>query len=348
MPQLHKLAGLLIVCAVVAGIMLPSVKHARHDVRRTAVRASAAPSKTPVPTVAAAAAAQVKANELGEVPVIMYHRIEAKPESNLDRTPQQLRTELVRLATEGYVPVTAAEYVQGRMDLPAGRHPVVLTFDDGSPGQFGLDAQGNPVADSAVGVIGDVARQYPGFRAAATFFVNKDAFGLTGDQAAAGVRWLIQHGFEVANHTVHHADLAGMSKAGVQKEIGGEESAITGLGAPAPVTFAYPYGALSHTSTSWAQAGPGWAFQGMFLAGWMPADSPFEKDFNPRLIPRIRSEDKIKQDDCDKFCSAAWLDWLAKNPDKRYTSDGDSRVISYPAAKAGALASRYKALGRPY
>jgi peptidoglycan/xylan/chitin deacetylase (PgdA/CDA1 family) len=344
-PPLHKLAGLLIICAVVAGVMLPSARHSTHTVRRTAARVTVRPPE-PVPPTAPAAAVRAKANELGEVPVLMYHRIMAKPQSALDRTPQQLRTELVRLATEGYVPVTAAEYVRGRMDVPAGRHPVVLTFDDGSPGQFGLDARGDPVADSAVAVITDVARRYPGFRAVATFFVNKDPFTLTGGQAAIGVRWLVQHGFEVANHTVHHSDLAGMAKTAVQKEIGDQQKAITGLGAPAPVTFAYPYGALSHLS--WAQTGPGWSFRGMFLAGWKPADSPFEKDFDARLIPRIRSEDKVKQDGCDKFCSVAWLDWLAKNPDKRYTSDGDSRVISFPAAKAVALASRFRALGRPY
>jgi hypothetical protein len=72
------------------------------------------------------------------------------------------------------------------------------------------------------------------------------------------------------------------------------------------------------------------------------------KDYDPLEIPRIRSEGKIKEEDCKRFCSTAWLDWLAKNPDKRYTSDGDPTVISYPAAKAGFLAARYASLGRAY
>ena len=349
MPTLHKLAGFLIVCAVIIGLAAPRAGKAtvaRHQKAR--VTRTAAPSATasPLPAVAPAAARQVGANELGEVPVLMYHRVLATPQSSLDRKPQDLRDELARLAREGYVPVTAADYVAGRIDLPAGRHPVVLTFDDGSPSQFTLDALGNPAAGTAVAVILDVARQYPGFRPVATFFVNANPFNLAGQTRAAGIRWLGQHGFEVANHTTHHLDLAGMSRAGVQQEIGTDQKMITDLGAPVPVTFAFPFGALSHLG--WAQQGPSWRFGGMFLAGWKPADSPFEKDFDARLIPRIRSQGKIKQDGCDKFCSTAWLDWLDHNPDKRYTSDGDPRVISYPQAKTAALAGRFAALGRPY
>jgi peptidoglycan/xylan/chitin deacetylase (PgdA/CDA1 family) len=298
-----------------------------------------------------AAAARVGANELGEVPIIMYHRILAKPMSSLDRTPQELRDELVHLAADGYVPITAADFAAGKIDIPAGTHPVVLTFDDGAPGQFAFDPQGNPTPDSATGVILDVARSYPFFRPVATFFLNADPFAL-GPRAAEAVRWLVQHGFEVANHTTHHLDLAALGKEGIQREIGTDEKMITDLGAPAPTTFAYPYGALRKSEVGWARQGTAdgvsWNFAGMFLAGWKPNVSPFAKDFDPTLIDRIRSDGKIKEAGCDQFCSTAWLEWLDKNPDKRYTSDGDARVISYPAADAGSLAPSLRALGRGY
>src|SRR5262249_46884112 len=154
-------------------------------------------------------ALQVHANELGEVPVIMYHRIMAKPQSSLDRTPADVHAELVRLAQEGYVPITAADFVTGHIDLPAGAHPVVLTFDDGSSSQVAFDAAGNPTPDSAVGLIEAVHQQFPAFRPVATFFVNDNPFNL-GPKAPDAVRWLAQHGYEVANHTTHHLDLAGM------------------------------------------------------------------------------------------------------------------------------------------
>ncbi|HXA58351.1 MAG TPA: polysaccharide deacetylase, partial [Streptosporangiaceae bacterium] len=140
MPSLHKLAGALIVCAVIMGLLTPSAWGPAKPVRGARVRTAstaaplratgvaAAPTATGAPTGAAAPptapaapptappqAAAVQANELGEVPVLMYHRILVKPISDLDRTPAQLTAELDRLAREGYVPVTAAEYVAGRM-----------------------------------------------------------------------------------------------------------------------------------------------------------------------------------------------------------------------------------------
>ena len=117
-------------------------------------------------------ARQVKANEAGLVPVLMYHRIVKKRLASIDRTPSQLRQELEKLAKNDYVPITAQEFVTGNIDIPAGKHPVVLTFDDGHSGHFALDADGMPAKDTAVGIIYQVARKYPGFRPVATFWVT--------------------------------------------------------------------------------------------------------------------------------------------------------------------------------
>jgi peptidoglycan/xylan/chitin deacetylase (PgdA/CDA1 family) len=367
-PQLHKLACVFIVCAVVIGLMAPRADRGDRDraqhagsatPRRTAAAVSAKATATgrgarpgtptAVPTIAPAMARRVQANELGQVPVLMYHRILAKPVTSFDRSPAELRAELERLAKNAYVPVTAAEFATGRIDLAAGTHPVVLTFDDGHPSQLTFDARGNPLPDTAVGVILDVARRYPWFRPVATFYLIKDPFTM-GGRAREAVRWLIEHGFEVGNHTTDHSDLAGMSKEKVRHEIGTDQKALTDLGGVAPVTFAFPYGAPSRLS--WADSGSAggasWDFAGMFLAGWRPADSPFSRAFQPMEIPRIRSQGKIKMDGCDRFCSTAWLDWLDKNPSKRYTSDGDSVAICFPSAAAGSLAQRYRGRGRPY
>lgn len=367
MPQLHKLAGLFIAAAIVVGLIAPRVdQRSGHDAAGQADRGrpsvSAVPAKasraavhsgTPAPrttpTVSAAVARRVHANELGQVPVLMYHRIVAKSITTYDRSPAELRSELERLARDAYVPVTAAQFATGDIDVPAGTHPVVLTFDDGYPSHLTLDARGNPKPDSAVGIILQVAREYPWFRPVATFYLIKNPF-MMGAGARAGVQWLVKHGFEVANHTTNHVDLSRLSQTKVQKEIGTDQKMIMDLGAPPPVTFAFPFGAPSHLS--WADrghfGGAGWDFAGMFLAGWRPADSPYSTAFQPMQIPRVRSEGKIKRDDCDQFCSSAWLDWLDNNPGKRYTSDGDPAAISFPSADAGSLAKRFEARGRPY
>ncbi|MDL4770930.1 MULTISPECIES: polysaccharide deacetylase family protein [Thermomonosporaceae] len=384
MPLLHKIAGIVVVCAVIIGLTLPGTRRGR-DAGASAARSGATSPSTPAPSAtrapapamstasappsssappqpspsasaeasapippAAPGAVAVKADELGEVPVLMYHRIMKKPELSLDRSTKELRDELTRLAEEGYVPVTAAEFVAGRFDaVPAGRHPVVLTFDDSTPGQFGLDAQGGPAPDTAVAIIQDVARRYPGFRPVATFYLNEDLF-LLGDRAAAGLAWLTRHGYEIGNHTVTHPDLSTMSRKRVQDEIGGIEDKIVSLTGAHATTFAYPFGAIPH-KRAWAQRQDGrYDFQGVLLAGWKPSESPFDKDFDRFAITRVRSEGKIKENDCRTFCSTAWLDELDAHPERRYTSDGDPRAVTFPKSRERRLGKGYRAQARSY
>ncbi|GAA2408292.1 polysaccharide deacetylase family protein [Actinomadura vinacea] len=310
-------------------------------------RPTAAASAVGTVGPATPAAAAASANELGQVPVLMYHRIVAKPTLTLDRTIKEFREELVRLATGGYVPITAGEFVSGRINVPAGKHPVVLTFDDSTPEQFALDPQGRPKPDTAVGILQDVARQYPGFRPTATFYLNKELFGLAG-QEAAGLRWLQQNGFELGNHTLTHKDLSQLSKKDVQKEIGDIEAKIVSLTGRNTTTLAYPFGS-EPDKRSWAEKKDGsYSFQGVFLAGWKPSESPYAEDFDRLAIARVRSEGKIKENDCTRFCSTAWLEELEKNPATRYTSDGDPNTITFPRSEEDRLAKRLRGNGRIY
>lgn len=377
MPLLHKIAGIVVVCALVAGLALQDhrPRHAHHAATTGTQRKAPAdtasarppaqaptgttPPATPAPgtqsatptgdaiPAAAPAAVQAKANELGQVPVFMYHRIMKHPQASLDRSTKELYTELTRLATTGYYPITAAEFASGRLDVPLGEHPVVLTFDDSTPGQFSLDAQGNPAPDTAVSIIQQVAREHPGFRPVATFYCNDDLFAL-GPRAAEGLRWLIRNGFEVANHTVTHPDLRTLGKGGVQKEIAGMEDKLVSLTGQHTTTFAYPFGSIPHDRT-WAQREDGkYSFQIVFLAGWKPSESPFDKVFDRWAATRIRSEGKIKENDCRTFCSTAWLDWLDAHPQERYTSDGDPGTVAFPKTFEKRLAKQYRPYAREY
>ncbi|MFC4059977.1 polysaccharide deacetylase family protein [Planomonospora corallina] len=287
-------------------------------------------------------ARQVKANEAGLVPVIMYHRIVKKRRASIDRTPGQVRQEMERLAREGYVPVTAREFAAGRMDIPAGRHPVVLTFDDGHPSHFALDESGLPVKDTAVGIIYQVAKKYPDFRPVATFWVNRQPFGLrTRAEQERAVRWLTSHGFEVANHTWSHPYLPGLSKQGVAEQLVRTERMLAELGAGPSETLALPFGAMPRRRStvqkgSWD--GTEFSFRGVFLAGAQPSESPFTKDYDWRSIQRIQSNGK--KGECRRWCSQYWLEWLAKHPERRYTADGDPERISIPRELRGNITSK--------
>ncbi|TDB75501.1 polysaccharide deacetylase [Actinomadura sp. KC216] len=374
MPLLHKIAGVVIVCAVVLGLTLPGERGPR-DGEPAAERAgnssgtadaasaakasgtpvpggSAPPSASATPTgpipAAAPGAVAVKANELGQVPVLMYHRIVAKPEMSLDRSTKELYDELTRLAKGGYSPITAGEFASGRFNVPAGKHPVVLTFDDSTPGHFTLDAAGRPQADTAVAIIQRVAQENPGFRPTATFFLNKELFGLEGSPVTAALKWLTQNGFELGNHTMTHPNLAGMSEKKVREEIGGMEDRIYHLTGAHTATLAYPFGSVPRKE-KWARSdGARYAFQGIFLAGWRPSPSPFAEEFDRWNIDRVRSEGKIKENDCTKYCSTAWLEYLDKNPDERYTSDGDPNTVTFPRTAEDRLDGTYRARARAY
>ncbi|GGV25401.1 xylanase [Actinomadura cremea] len=368
----------MVVCAVVLGLVLPGERRddggntaeaeragaaaearpvdAEHPVPPGAGAAaapgaaSAAPSaSTTAPIQAAApAAAAAKANELGQVPVLMYHRILDKPEQSLDRSTKELYDELTRLAKGGYAPITATEFASGRINVPAGKHPVVLTFDDSTPGHFGLDAHGSPKPDTAVGIIQRVARENPGFRATATLYLNKDMFGLQGAEASAALKWLLQHGYDLGNHTLSHPNLGGLSAEEVRTEVGGLEDEVVKLTGTHTGTLAYPFG-VAPEKESWAREQKGrYAFQGMFLAGWRPSPSPYAEEFERWAIPRVRSEGKIKENDCKQYCSTAWLEYLDQHPEERYTSDGDPSTVTVPRGLQDGLAAQTRSIARIY
>lgn len=294
----------------------------------------------------AKAAAAVKANELGQIPVLMFHRIIDKPGTTDDRTPQQFRADLERLAREGYVPISAAEMVTGKIDIPAGKHPVVLTFDDSSPSQLTLNEVGVPAPNTAVSILKDVAAKHPGFPAKATFYVTRDMFGKSiREEQAQVLGWLRDNGFDIGNHTRDHINLRGRSHKEVEEQIGSIAKEIFALSSVRPVSIALPYG-NQPSKKEWALHGKLYNHKGAFLAGYTPAPAPFSKAFDPLGIPRIKVMEK--KGDCKKFCSEAWLDWLKSNPDMRYTSDGDASTVAYPKFKTPYLRKAFVKWSLPY
>ncbi|GAA5168193.1 polysaccharide deacetylase family protein [Amycolatopsis dongchuanensis] len=299
-----------------------------------------ATSSAPAPPDPAA----VGANELGLVPVLMYHRIVEQPKSVYDRSPADFRAELERLARENYVPVTAAEFTAGTIDVPAGKHPVVLTFDDGDPSQFALGADGNPAPQTAVGILLDVARAHPGFRPVATLYVNQTPFGDPGGHRT--LPWLLAHGFDIGNHTLTHANLRQESADAATEEIAGNDKEIRAAAPGAnPTTIALPFG-IHPRQQDLALKGPGYDYRGAFLVGANPSRSPYSAKFDPLQIPRIRSQAATGKE--AEYGSTVWLDKLAADPGSRYTSDGDPGRISYPRGDSEKVAPAYVNRVNPY
>lgn len=143
----------------------------------------------------------VGANELGQVPIFTYHLIDQEM-SSLSRTPEDFRRDLLELYDRDYVLISLSDYINGSIDIPAGKSPAVLTFDGSTPGQFRLldNQSGEPVPDPgcAVGILMDFNHKHPGFGHAATFFVNAEPFGQP-EYRQEKLQMLDLWGFEIEN-----------------------------------------------------------------------------------------------------------------------------------------------------
>ena len=311
-------------------------------------RDAAAPGETASPTASATASptssgmdpAAVAANELGRVPVLMYHQIIDNPRSTDDRTPAEFRAEIQMLYDEGYRPVTATDYAAGEIDLPAGTHPVVLTFDDSTISQAQIGPDGEPEPDTALGMLEAFGKEHPDFHPTGTFYVNTYPEPFVD---AAVLPWLAAHGYEIGAHTRSHALLHRLSEAAVQAQIGRNvaeiEASVPGYRVTTFATTGGIYPANRELARRGVHDGVPYEFSAVFGVDAINAFSPFSVGFNPYAIPRVGSGLAVAD---------AALALLRKQPELRYTADGDPEQISFPAELADRLAPGLESRARPY
>ena len=330
------------------GRRLGPIPTRRTEVKAAATHTNAKPSAPPSDNASATAAA-VHANELGEVPVLMYHQIRADGGGDYDLTADEFRAELERLWREGYRPVRAIDLVTGQLDVPAGKSPVVLTFDDSTKEQLALDRAGQIKPETAIGIMLDFKRTHPGFELAGTFYPNREPFAGVAEGPRL-LRWLYEHGFELGNHTKDHIPFNQMSGEAARRQLVLGRKVITDAVPEAKVkTVALPLGAWpTPRSIAWRGTwrGQSYAHDGVFLVGAEPAKSPFTRAFDRHAIPRIRTTPAGASD--PEYGSSWWLDHLQRDPSRRYVSDGDPDTIAFPRRLSDALASRFRARARPY
>jgi peptidoglycan/xylan/chitin deacetylase (PgdA/CDA1 family) len=272
-------------------------------------------------------------NERGQVMVLEYHRF-GPTDERWQRSPEGFRRDLEALYRRGYRPVNAADLVLGRMAVPRGFSPVVLTFDDGTEGQFRLLPDGRIDPTSAVGILVAFHREHPDWGLRGTFFPNRTPFGQP-DTWKVKVRWLLAQGFEVGDHTLDHVDLSRLGAAATQEQLGGEVALLrSAVPDYQPVTLALPYGsppAVPQAARQGTGGGASYHFAGIFLVGAGPAPSPFDPRFDPLRIPRIQVVDPSLR------VPASFYDWLAyfdAHPDRRFVSTGAPPAPSAPPQAA--------------
>jgi hypothetical protein len=279
------------------------------------------------------AAADVRSNELGRVMILEYHKVDY-PEERWTRTPENFRRDLETLYAGGYRLQSLNDLVDGKITVPAGFTPVVLTFDDSSPGQFRyLEQSGTLVIDPkcAIGVLEAFIKEKPDFGRGGTFFVLPGAsrpnrlFNQP-EHEGRKLRFLVERGYEIGNHTLWHANLAKYPEATVRNQLA---EAQVWVQRHVPDyrfrSLALPHGAYPKDLT-WAlhgaAKGTSYRHDAIMMVAGGAAPSPFSPKFDPVRLPRIQA---VERD------LGYWLSFFDKNPGERYVSDGDAGTIAVPA-----------------
>lgn len=299
-----------------------------------------APTPQPRPVareLTRAAAARLHANELGAVPVFMFHQVVTAPTGRLDISVAAYRAELSGLYRSGFRTVTVADLVNHTINVPAGKSPMVLTFDDSSPSQYRELAGGRVDPATAIGQLQEIAHRYGETRPVATMYVNGRPFGNHPEY----LRSLVDLGIELGDHTLSHANLRRLAPVQAQRElILGQEVIRRAVAGYTVQTMALPYGAHPRNRLLDRHGGFGgvtYTFKGVVLTGSNPV-RPYSRGFRPLELARIVPGRGL-------FASAYWEVRLRRT---RYVSDGDPAVLSFPKELRGDLDPRYAMRTRPY
>lgn len=339
-------------------LVLPVVACTAHGEPRTEPAAqptttSAAPTRTEAVAEGSvarpvSAAPERAPNEMGRIPVLMYHVI-GEHEAAWTRTPQNFRADLELLYARGYRPVNMVDVLDRKIDqyVPRGYSPVVFTFDDASPEQFSYIEQpdGSLKIDpnSAVGIWLAFHEKHPDWSNRAVFCMLPAAGaghaffgekGIKGQKTAwryQKVRFLAEQGFELCNHTLWHAQLSKYPDAFVQEQIARGQMAIDSAVPGYRVrSFALPQGLWPKNrplawAGSWTDPKTGrtvsYRYDAVFEV-WGHADpSPYDPKFNGHSIQRLQVTGNALARELD----------VLDRPGERYVSDGDPRTVARPA-----------------
>lgn len=295
-------------------------------------------------------------NELGEIPILMYHQIidigdnAAYYEGNVDkdgyqRSAKAFREDLEFYYANGYRMIRLNDYIDGKINCEKGKSPLIITFDDGvsnikikeetEDGQMIIDE------NCAIGILEEFKTKYPDFNVTATFFLHGGLFNL-GEQNQKAMKWVVDHGYDIGNHTIGHNNLSDGGKIFAQRKvaemydllekmIGDKFVNIVALPYGVPVIFNHHTNQALYEFTENEKT---YHTKSLIKSLYLPEKSPFHKEANVKFLERIFAVDSEKPDDGIKNI-------FAKLEKVRYISDGDENTITIKKSDAKLLGKTY-------
>ena len=278
-------------------------------------------------------------NELGQIPILEYHHIGPEPKQ-FTRTPAQLRADLEWLHTHGFYVVNLHDILADEIDVPEGKRPVVLTFDDGPASQFSLMevATGQLAIDPncAVGILELFFAEHPDFGRGGHFSVLPDRLfdwapvADRSDQTPyvqLKMKWLVANGYEIGNHTLDHANLSKLDREQVGYQLAAANDMIHEILPDVPIeVITLPYGAYPKGSDASLLRGfqyqdRRYEWSAALLVGANPTVAPLSTQYEPFAMARIQAFDA----ELDK-----WFTIFEEQPGILYVSDGDPNTVTVP------------------
>ncbi len=282
-------------------------------------------------------------NEFGRVPIVMYHGIDLIADEdtgfnggNTDRygysrTVEAFKRDLEMYYNLGYYPISINDYIVGIIDVPYGKSPMIITFDDGLLTQFNVieDEEGNLIVDpnSAVGILESFKEEYD-WDLTAMFYLNSRMFDQW-EHIEFKLNYLIENGYELGNHTYSHDNLKTATIDEIQSEIGRLEALVRKYLPDYKMrALSLPYGAYPEwesTEFSYIQSGSyegvDYQYDSIVMVGWMPELSVFHPEFSNKhngMLMRVRGSDQVGNDEWTN------INYVFENylEDKKYISDG--------------------------
>lgn len=290
--------------------------------------------QTPTPMAATAAPEPqiieaVVWHENPQIPILNFHRFTPRLIDQETGTLMQLtkfKTIIQGLYEAGYSLISVRDYLDGRIVVPEGRKPLILSIDDAYfANQLALNEDGTPSDKSGVGWLYDFSQKNPDFGFHVAMFANfgdkyygnvfRYDWWYLGegweDDFAKTIVWGMEHNVMPYNHLWRHPDLEQLADKDILMQAQKNDEALRGylqraergdLIARLDNFIALPYGKWplyeSGVNTLLSYVDPeGKPLEAVFEAGYeykpMMALSPFDEEFDAFHIPRMAPVDRV-------------------------------------------------------
>jgi peptidoglycan/xylan/chitin deacetylase (PgdA/CDA1 family) len=174
------------------------------------------------------------------VPILMYHVIANAPDTaanpELFVKPIRFRAEMAALAKHGYQAISLTQlYSAWKRGGEIPEKPVVVSFDDGYRGDY----------TDAMPILAE--HHWPGV-------LNLELGSIeSGELTNAMVARMIDAGWELASHTIHHLDLTSLRGADLSEEVSGSRTLLRKRFKVPVDFFCYPAGRFNERAVAAVQ-----------------------------------------------------------------------------------------------